>query len=49
MKKIECTSFRLTGKTNFEKKLASFESKFVRGNRAESQNCKNSRTQPALK
>ena len=49
MRKIECSSFRITGNTNFEKKLTSFVSKFVRGNRAESQKCKNSRTQPALK
>lgn len=35
--------------TNFKTKLPIFVSKFVRGNRAESQNCKNSPTQPALK
>ena len=37
------------GNTNFKTKLTIFVSKFVRGNRAESQNCKNSPTQLALK
>ena len=38
------------GDTNFKTKLtAIFSSEFVRGNRAEIQNCKNSPTQPAQK
>ena len=49
MRKIECISFRIIGNTNFKKKLTKFVSKFVRGNRVESENCKNSPTQPALK
>ena len=40
MRKIECSSFKITGNTNFAKKLTSFVSKFVWGTRAESQKCK---------
>ena len=48
MRKIDCISFRITGNTNY-KKLTSFVSKYVLRNRAESQNCKGSQTQPTLK
>ena len=34
MKKLDCNSFRITGNTNFKKKLASFVSKSVWGNPA---------------
>ena len=35
MRNFDCISFRITGNTDFKKKLTSFVSKFVRGNRAE--------------
>ena len=34
MRKLDCNSFRMTGNTNFKKKLASFVSKSVWGNPA---------------
>ena len=34
MRKFDCNSFRITGNTNFKKKLASFVSKSVWGNPA---------------
>ena len=34
MRKFDCNSFRITGKTNFKKKLTSFVSKSVWGNPA---------------
>ena len=34
MKKFDCNSFRITGNTNFKKKLTSFVSKSVWGNPA---------------
>ena len=34
MTKFDCNSFRITGNTNFKKKLTSFVSKSVRGNLA---------------
>ena len=49
MRKIDCISIRITGNTNFKTKLNILVSQFDREKRAESQNCKNSPTQPALK
>ena len=34
MRKFDCNSFRITGNTNFKKKLTSFVSKSVSGNPA---------------
>ena len=34
MRKFDCNSFRITGKTNFKKKLTSFVSKSAWGNPA---------------
>ena len=34
MRKFDCNSFRITGNTNFKKKLTSFVSKSVWGNAA---------------
>ena len=45
MRKLTVFPLGNTGKTG----LTIFVSKFVGGNQAESQNCKNSPTQPALK
>ena len=51
MRKFDCNSFRITGKTNFKKKLTSFLSKSVWGNPAMKVklNLKFADTQPALK
>ena len=45
MRKFDSNSFRITGNTNFKKKLTSFVSKSVWGNAA----MKFADTQPALK
>ena len=52
MRKFDCNSFRITGNTNFKKKLTSFVSKSVWGNAAMKVNelqLKFAATQPALK
>ena len=51
MRKFDCNSFRITGNTNFKKKLTSFVSKSVWGNPAikSKLQLKFADTQPALK
>ena len=51
MRKFDCISFRITGNTNFKKKLTSFVSKSVWGNPAMKVKLqlKFTDTQPALK
>ena len=49
MRKFDCISFRITGNTNFKKKLTSFASKFAGKIEVKVKIAKNSPTEPALK